>query len=75
MDLDLQLVHAFAYKGLTLDWMFDNNYDMKKVIVVEGLMYGVNVEIHFADEADAKIWFEKQFDYAVEDAAELYDGE
>lgn len=75
MDLNPQIVNAFAYKGLTLDWMFDNNYDMKKVIVVEGLMYGVNVELHFANETDAKIWFENQFDYSIIDAAKLYDGD
>lgn len=61
-----QIEKAFAYKGLSLmNTTFSGTF-------AHGKMFGVKVTIQFKDVNDAKTWFEGNYKYAVEDAAELY---
>lgn len=68
-----QIEKAFAYKGLTLKsqsvTLMDTTFSGT---IARGMMFGVKVSIHFKDVNDAKTWFEGNYKYAVEDAAELY---
>lgn len=66
MGLNSQLIDAFAYKGFSLDIMRNEN-----CVIATGPMSGVNIDIHFSDETDAKTWFENTFNYSIIDAAEL----
>lgn len=61
---------AFAYKGLNLFNFVQGNKDY---CYATGWMHGVQIKIDFIDVKDAKAWFEKEYDYAVEDAAALYE--
>lgn len=63
-DIEL-LTAAYAYKGFKF-----SNYIFSSTI--EGNMYGNEVLITFKSAKAAKTWFENFFNYAVEDAAELY---